>query len=211
MADEVVGHMTEKVVIPPADKIKLTPRRKPKKGTKNYKPFKPDKNLVPPMANAGDGYRIHFTGLTHDEKGYPVINAEIQEQMVRRLVEKINVNVDKIIDIKEYNIRNAEVVLIAYGISARAAYRAMELARKQKGIKVGMIKLNTVWPFPEKLIRKLAGKIKGFVVPEINYGQIVLEVERCAAGKAKTKLLGHGGGAIHTPEQIIEAIEEVVI
>jgi 2-oxoglutarate ferredoxin oxidoreductase subunit alpha len=210
MADEVVGHMTEKVTIPPIDKIKLTSRRKPKKGLKNYKPFKPAKDLVPPMAVAGDGYRVHFTGLTHDERGYPVINAKTQEQMVKRLVDKIRLNADKIIDIEEYNTRNADVILIAYGISSRAAYRAMELSRKQKGIKVGLIKLNTVWPFPEKRIRALADKVKGFVVPEINYGQIYYEVERCVAGKTKTKLLGHAGGAIHTPDQIIEKIEEVI-
>jgi 2-oxoglutarate ferredoxin oxidoreductase subunit alpha len=210
MADEVVGHMTEKVIIPPPNKIKLRPRRKPKKGTKKLKPFKPNKDLVPPMANAGDGYHVHFTGLTHDEKGYPVINAKVQELMVRRLIDKIKLNADKIIDIQEYNTRNADVVLIAYGISARAAYRAMLLARKKKHIKVGLIKLNTVWPFPEKRVKALAKKVKGFIVPEVNYGQIALEVERCAAGKAKTVLLGHAGGAIHTPYQIIEVIEEMV-
>lgn len=209
MADEVVGHMTEKVVIPPHENIKLTARRKPRSSPQNYLPFKPDKDLVPPMANAGDGYRVHFTGLTHDERGYPIINAEVQEQMVKRLVNKVRVNAAKIIDIQEFNTRNAEVILVAYGISVRAAMRAMINARKNHKLKVGLIKLNTVWPFPERRIKALAGKVKGFVVPEINYGQIVLEVERSACGQAEVKLIPHGGGAIHTPAQILEAVMEV--
>ena len=209
MADEVVGHMTEKVVIPPHENIKLTARRKPRSSPQNYLPFKPDKDLVPPMANAGEGYRVHFTGLTHDERGYPVINAEVQEQMVKRLVDKIRVNADKIIDIQEFNTRNAEVILVAYGISVRAAVRAMINARKHHKLKVGLIKLNTVWPFPERRIKTLAGKVKGFVVPEINYGQIVLEVERSACGQAEVKLIPHAGGGIHTPDQILDAVMEV--
>ncbi len=209
MADEVVGHMTEKVVIPFREEIKLYPRRKPRCSPQNYLPFKPDKDLVPPMANAGEGYRVHFTGLTHDERGYPIINAEVQEQMVKRLIDKVRLNADKIIDIQEFNTRNADVILVAFGISVRAAMRAMINARKRHKMKVGLIKLNTVWPFPERRIKALAAKVKGFVVPEINYGQIVLEVERSACGQAEVKLLPHGGGGIHTPEQILNAVKEV--
>ncbi len=148
MADEAVGHMSEKVVIPPPEEIKLFPRRKPRVPPEEYLPYVPDADLVPPMANAGEGYRFHVTGLTHDERGYPVMTAEAQDKLVRRLVDKIEKNRDDIIEIEEDGIKGAEVVVCSYGISARISKFAVELARKE-GIKVGMLKLITVWPFPE--------------------------------------------------------------
>jgi len=207
MADEAVGHMTEKVVIPPPEEITLLPRRKPKVPPEKYLPFMPDADLVPPMANAGEGYRFHVTGLTHDERGYPVMNAEAQDKLVRRLVQKIEKNKDDIIEIEENGIDGADVVVCSYGISARISKFAVECARKE-GIKAGMLKLVTVWPFPEETIRKIAGKVKAFIVPEINYGQIALEVERCAGGTADTVLVSHMGGGVHHPESIIEAIRK---
>jgi 2-oxoglutarate ferredoxin oxidoreductase subunit alpha len=207
MTDECVGHMTEKVVIPEADQIEIEPRRWYKGPKDKYLPFKPDKDLVPPMVKAGDGYRFHVTGLTHDERGYPVINAECQEQNVRRIVEKIRNNAEDIIEIEEDRIKGAEIVVVSYGITSRVALRAVDMARKD-GIKVGTLRLITVWPFPERRIRELAPKIKAFVVPEINYGQMVLEVERCAQGKAPAILVPHGGGWVHDPMDIYKAIRE---
>ncbi len=209
MMDECVGHMTEKVVIPPADKIEITPRRYTKVSPGKYLPYKAGKDLIPPMVKAGDGYRFHVTGLTHNEKGYPVMSAECQETLVRRLVEKIRLNAHKIIRYEEENIEGAEVIVISYGITARVAQQAIELARKD-GVKVGSLRLIVVWPFPERRIRELAQKVKAFVVPEMNYGQIVFEVERCAAGRAKTFLVPHGGGTAHNPEDIYKQIMEVV-
>ncbi len=208
MTDAEVGHMTEKVVIPPADEIEIYPRRKATVPPDQYLPYKPDKDLVPPMVNFGEGYRIHVTGLTHDERGYPVITAEAQERYVTRLVDKIRVNRDDIIEIEERDLEGAEVVVCAYGISARTALWPIELAR-QEGIKVGLLRLITVWPFPEERIKELAGKVRAFVVPEINLGQVVLEVERCAAGRAEVILVPHAGGAIHKPEKILTAIRRV--
>ncbi len=207
MADEAVGHMSEKVVIPPPEEIKLFPRRKPRVPPEEYLPYVPDADLIPPMANAGEGYRFHVTGLTHDERGYPVMTAEAQDKLVRRLVDKIEKNRDDIIEIEEDGIKGADVVVCSYGISARISKFAVELARKE-GIKVGMLKLVTVWPFPEETIRRIAGKIKAFIVPEINCGQIALEVERCAGGKADTVLVSHMGGGVHRPETILEAIRK---
>ncbi len=207
MMDECVGHMTEKVVIPPADKIEITPRRYTKVSPGKYLPYKAGKDLIPPMVKAGDGYRFHVTGLTHNEKGYPVMSAECQETLVRRLVEKIRLNAHKIIRYEEENIEGAEVIVISYGITARVAQQAIELAEKD-GVKVGSMRLIVVWPFPEKRIRELAQKAKAFVVPEMNYGQIVFEVERCAAGRAKTFLVPHGGGTAHNPEDIYKQIME---
>lgn len=207
MTDECVGHMTEKVVIPPPEEIELVERRWYTGPKDEYLPYKPDKDLVPPMVKAGDGYKFHVTGLTHDERGYPVINAECQEACVRRLVEKIRKNADDIIKIEEEEVDDADVIVISYGISSRVTLKAIGEARNL-GIKVGILRLVTVWPFPERRIRELAGKIKAFVIPEINYGQIALEVERCAAGKANTILVPHGGGWVHNPGDILKAIKE---
>lgn len=208
LSDEVVGHMTEKVRIPEASEIELVPRRKATVPPDKYYPYKPDDDLVPPMADAGDGYHVHLTGLTHDALGYPMIDAKTQEALVRRLVDKIRKNADAIIEYQALQLEDAEVVVIAYGITSRVAMYAVGLAR-EKGIKVGLLRLITIWPFPERIIRELAPNIKGFVVPEINYGQIVYEVERCAGGHCKSLLVPRMGGTIHTPEEILNMIEKV--
>ena len=205
MMDECVGHMTEKVVIPKAEDIDIVPRKWYEGPVKDYLPYKPDDDMIPWMVKAGDGYRFHTTGLTHDERGYPVMNAECQEECVGRLVRKIRDRADEIVILEEEHVDGADVVVLSYGISSRVAIPAIERARAE-GIKVGSLKLVTVWPFPENRIRELAGRVKTFVVPEINYGQISLEVERCAAGKARTTLVPHGGGWVHDEEVIYQAI-----
>lgn len=207
MTDECVGHMHEKVVIPPADKIELVERKWYKGPKDKYLPYKLDKDQIPFMIKAGDDYRFHTTGLTHDERGYPVINAECQDVCVRHLVDKITTNADKIIRTEEEEIDTAEIIVISYGITSRVTTKAVQQARKA-GIKVGTIRLITVWPFPEKRIKELAKKVKAFVVPEINYGQIVLEVERCAGGQAPAILVPHCGGGVHDPDDIFSAIKE---
>ncbi len=209
MSDAATGHMYEKVVIPPAEDIETVSRRKPTAPPDKYLPYKPDADLVPPMANAGDGYRFHVTGLTHDERGYPSTSVEVQDALVRRLADKINKNRDKIIELQEEDIDGAEVVVCAYGVSARVSFLAIQRAQEE-GIKVGMLRLITVWPFPEERIREIARRVRAFVVPEINYGQIALEVERCAAGMAKTILVPHMGGRVHKPESILDAIRQAV-
>jgi 2-oxoglutarate/2-oxoacid ferredoxin oxidoreductase subunit alpha len=208
MADEVVGHMSEKVVMRRVAPKELVQRRRPTVPPEQYLPYEPDVDLVPAMAIAGEGYRFHVTGLTHDERGYPVMTAEAQDRLVRRLVDKIRVNRKDIIRLDEVETEDADVVVCAYGITARVARRAVQQARDE-GIRAGLLRMVTVWPFAEDRIRELAQKVKAFVVPEINYGQIVLEVERCAGGMAKTLLLPHMGGSVHRPEVILEAIREV--
>ncbi len=210
MMDECVGHMTEKVVIPEADQIEIVPRNFYKGKKEDYRPYKFNgSNEITPMVKAGDGYNIHITGLTHDERGYPVINAEAQEKNVNHLVDKIIKNEEKIRLLEQDQVDGAEVIVISYGITSRVALKAVHDARVA-GIKVGTIRLITVWPFPEKLIRKLAGKVKAFIVPEINLGQISLEIERCAAGKAKTIHVPHAGGWVHDPNDILKAIKKGV-
>jgi 2-oxoglutarate ferredoxin oxidoreductase subunit alpha len=207
MADEVVGHMTERVIIPSAGQIEHIKRRKPDVPPEEYLPYKADGDGVPPMAIAGEGYRIHVTGLTHDEHGYPLMSAEGQAALVTRLVNKIRNNLDRILIVEETDLDEAEVVIVAYGISARTALLPMQWAREE-GLRVGMLRLVTVWPFPEERIRALAGQVRAFVVPEINLGQIALEVERCAAGQARSVPVTHAGGDIHDPRAILEAIKQ---
>jgi len=210
MTDEAVGHMTERVVIPPLEEIEHYPRRKPQNPPDDgYLPYSPDTDGVPPMACAGEGYRIHVTGLTHDEKGYPAtVSVEAQQKLVARLIRKIRDNRDDIIELAEDQVQDADVVVVAYGISARTAARPVRIAREM-GLKVGLLKLVTVWPFAEDRIRELAPQVKAFVVPEINMGQIALEVERCAGGQAQTILVPHAGGGLHDPGEVLEAIRRV--
>jgi 2-oxoglutarate ferredoxin oxidoreductase subunit alpha len=208
MLDEVVGHMLERVVIPSADQIEVESRCYTSKPPGEYLPFQvPEGKWVPEMVRAGQGYRFHVTGLTHDERGYPAMNAETQEKLVRRLIDKVRLNVDDIARYEEIELDDADVVVVSYGITSRVASRAVKLARAQ-GLKVGMLRLIVCWPFPERRIRELAGQVRAFVVPELNYGQMVYEVERCAAGQACCTLVGHGGGAVHRPEVIFQAIRE---
>jgi 2-oxoglutarate ferredoxin oxidoreductase subunit alpha len=209
MMDECVGHMTEKVVIPPAEAIEVVPRTLTDKSPEEYWPYQTNGRMVPEFARAGDGYRFHTTGLTHDERGYPEMSAECQERCVRRLVEKIRSNADRIVRFEEEETDGADVVVVAYGITARVARAGMELARK-RGVKVGFFRLVVAWPFPERRIRELAGGVRAFIVPEINCGQMVLEVERSAAGKAAAVSLPHAGGGVHEPERIAEALIEAV-
>ncbi len=205
LMDECVGHMTERVVIPPADEIDVVPRRLTAQAPDAYLPYRVDGDLVPQFARAGDGYRFHTTGLTHDERGYPAMDPESQEACVRRLVDKIRTNTDRIVRFEEDDTDGAEVVVVAYGITARVARAAIEMARRD-GVEVGMLRLIVIWPFPERRIAELAAGVKGLVVPEINYGQISLEVERAVAGRAPVIPVPHGGGAVHDPEVIAAAI-----
>lgn len=211
MTDEMVGHMTERVVIPPPERIENYPRRKPGVSPDDgYLPYQPDPDGVPPMACAGEGFRIHVTGLTHNPGGYPdTVSVETQRWLVERLIGKIQNNRDDIIELQEDQVEGAKVVVVSYGISARTAARPVRLAREM-GLKIGLLKLVTVWPFAEDRIRELASKVKAFVVPEINMGQISLEIERCAAGQAQTILVPHAGGGLHDPNDVMAAIKKAI-
>ena len=207
MLDEVVGHMTEKVVIPPADQIEVMPRRHTSKPQNDYLPYETNGDMVPEIAHAGEGYRFHITGLTHDERGYPNMSPQTQDKLVHRLQDKVRAGMDRICALEEDGLDDADVIVISYGITSRVAQRAIDIAR-QRGVRVGKLRLLTAWPFPEKRIAELAGKVKAFVVPELNLGQMVREVERAAAGRAKTLLVPHAGGAVHKPDDILSVILE---
>ncbi len=209
MTDAEVGHMTEKVVIPPAEEIEVVKRRKPTVGPDEYRPYYVEPGeWVSPMAAAGDGYHIHVTGLTHDEQGFPVTSDDsAQWPLVQRLIGKIEENKDDIIILEEDGLDDAAVIVVSYGIAARTSLWPIQMAREE-GIRVGLLRLVTVWPFPDEHIRALAARVDGFVVPEINMGQIVREVERCAAGQAEVFRISHPGGGIHDPQQVLSTIRQ---
>jgi 2-oxoglutarate/2-oxoacid ferredoxin oxidoreductase subunit alpha len=207
LADEVVGHMTEKVVIPRKEDILVVNRPRPDSSREDYLPFDTSSSMPSPMAIAGQGYHVHVTGLTHDERGYPVITDAVQERNVRHIVDKIRKNAENIIRVETVGLDDAEVVVVAYGCTARAARQAVEDLR-ERGYRVGLLKLVTIWPFPSNLIRAIAPRVKGFVVPEINYGQIAYEVERTSCGRSEVLLMALMGGSIHTPQEIEEAVGE---
>jgi 2-oxoglutarate ferredoxin oxidoreductase subunit alpha len=209
MMDECVGHMTEKVVIPSPDKIEITPRRYTTLPPDQFKPYAPAADLVPDMPPISQGYAFHVTGLTHDERGYPNMTPDVQDRMIRRLVNKIENAVEKITITDEENLDDADVVVVSYGITSRVAQRAIDMARA-KGLKVGKLRLITAWPFPDFKIEALATRVKAFVVPEINLGQMSREVQRAANGKCKTVAIPHAGGSVHRPQQILQAIEEAL-
>lgn len=208
MADEMVGHMSEKVIIPPVEELEIYPRRFTTKPPGQYRVFARDGNDVPDMVKAGDGYRIHVTGTTHDERGYPFMNEETQKRLIPRLISKITEHRKELTDVKEYFTEDAEIILIGYGITARTALWVTHLAR-QMNLKVGMLKLNIVWPFPDQVIKNLARKVKTFVVCEINMGQMVREVERAAGSFCDVIFLGHPGGGMHSPQEILQTIQKV--
>jgi len=205
LMDECVGHMYEKVRIPTEDQITILNRKTPH-DREHYLPYEPNDDLIPPMAIAGEGFHFHVTGLTHDERGYPVATREAQNKYVLRLSDKIRKNEEKIQEVEQFLTEDAEIVVVSFGITSRPAIRAVRLAREE-GMKVGLIRLVTIWPFPEKIIRDIARKAKGFVVAEMNYGQIVYEVERCARGKPVI-LSPNLGGEAHTSEEILDKIRQ---
>ena len=207
MLDECVGHMTEKVIIREPDQIDITPRRYTKRPPEEYRPFQPQEDLVPEMVRAGEGYRFHMTSLTHDERGYPSMTVEAQDRLVRRLVEKVKPFEGSRAIFETENLDDAEVVVVSYGITSRVAQRAVQLARSS-GLRIGKFRLISAWPFPGPHIHELARRVKAFVVPELNMGQMVREVERAAAGQAKVIPVTHAGGTVHQPEVILKAIVE---
>ncbi len=208
MMDEVLGHMTERVTIPPADEIPRAERKRPvgpPDDESRFLPYRADTDLVPPMAYAGEGYNVHFTGLTHDERGYPNLTAAAHDRLVNRLVDKVRRNAADIVLYEECFMDDAETVVVAFGCTSRSARRAVALAR-QRGVKAGLLRPVTLWPFPEARFRRWLAKgcVRRFIVPEINLGQMRREVERLTS--LPVDRINHAGGAMIPPQAILEAI-----
>jgi len=207
LMDEVIGHMREKVVFPREGQIPVIDRRKPPQGLKNFQPFAEDGDLVPPMASFGDGYRFHVTGLLHDPAGYPTLRPDEVNRWFERVFAKIERNLDDIIRYREEATEDAEVLLVSCGITARSAHAAARQARAQ-GLRVGALTLQTIWPFPEELVRDRGSRVRRILVPELNRGQLIREVERCVRHpEIAIEGINRLDGGVITPAQILEKLE----
>ena len=210
MLDEVVGHMREKIEIPNADEIEIFTRIKPELGDENYKAYRVEKDeLVPRMAAFGEGFHFHVTGLMHDEFGFPTNDTDISDKLIKRIMAKVDDNVDDIVLYEEKFMEDAEIVVVAYGGTARSAISAVKKAREQ-GIKAGLFRPITIWPSPEKKIDEISNKVRKIIVAEMNLGQYVLEVQRIVAGRTDIVSLGKGNGEVITPDEIFTKIKEVL-
>ena len=209
LLDEVIAHMREKVEIPAPEDVEVINRKKPTVPPEKYLPFRPDEDGIPPMANFGEGYRYHVTGLVHSEKGFPISDSQQIDHFIRRINNKIKKNIKDILIYEEYLLDDAEVALIAYGSVARAAERTVKLTR-EKGLKVGLLKLLTIWPFCFEEVNRLAQQVDLIIVPEMNLGQMVLEVERASQGKCRVVPYGRVDGELINPIEILGKIQEEI-
>jgi len=207
LMDEVVAHMREKVVLPEPSEVEVIDRVKPSVPPEWYLPYEDTSFGVPPMGIFGEGYRYHVTGLTHDIRGFPTLRQDEIDPFILRLFRKISSHFDDIQLVESFQISDAELVIVAYGCVARAAHRAMVEARA-KGLKVGLLRLITIWPFPRKFVEPLTRANRTLLVPEMNMGQISREVKRVNQGMAGVVSLNKIDGTMITPQEILEKIQE---
>ena len=208
LTDEIVGHLRENVTLPTADELDIYPRRLPQKTrAEGYQPYAVGEDLVPDVARFGDGYRIHVTGLLHDETGFPSGSPVVTEQLIHRLHEKINRVGEEIIHTEEAFMEDAEYAVVSYGGTARTAYEAVREARAN-GIKVGFLRLKTIWPFADAAVGRLADRVRSILVAELNYGQLVGEVTRAAHGTPVRPCLKYNM-LDFTPQEITAAIRQM--
>lgn len=208
LIDEVVAHMREKVTFCDDEEIEIINRVKPTVPPEWYIPFEDTPSGVPAMANFGEGYRYHVTGLTHDIRGFPTSRPDEIGPFISRLFRKISQHLAEIEAAEAYETEDAEITIIAYGSVARSAKRAVRDAR-EKGLRVGLLKLVTLWPFARLAVEKVLQTSKVLLVPEMNMGQISREVKRVNRGIARVFTLNKVDGTIITPEEILRRIEEV--
>nr|WP_302467686.1 2-oxoacid:acceptor oxidoreductase subunit alpha [Geomonas oryzisoli] len=208
MPDEIVAHMRERIVFPEPGELEVVNRTAPSVAPAEYKPYDTSFGDVPPLAAFGSGYRFHVTGLNKGQDGFPTTKAAWVQAEEERQVRKVDANIDDIVQFEEYELADAEVAIVAYGSTSRSARFAVNEARKQ-GIKAGLFRIKTFWPFPEKQIAALAGKVKAFITPEMNLGMCTGEVKRCAEGKAAVHGIFRVDGEPINPGQILEKIKEV--
>jgi 2-oxoglutarate/2-oxoacid ferredoxin oxidoreductase subunit alpha len=205
LADEVVGHMRERVELPEVRADEIVNREMPTVPPEWYEPFGNPPSDVPALAPFGDGYRYHITGLLHDARGFPTSRLDEIQPWIERVFRKIDGSRDDICMWDQDGIEDARTLLVAYGSPARSARQAIKLARARYGRKVGLLRLKTLWPFPEKALERAAENVQRVIVVEMNLGQIALEVERLV-GRGKVQRVGRADGQMVTPEQILDAM-----
>ncbi len=209
LGDEIVAHMREGFELPEEGEVEIVNRKRPTVPPDEYLPYKADDDDIPPMAAFGEGYRYHITGLTHDETGFPTNDPKKIDELNRRLYRKIYNYLDEIVDYEEEGIDGAKVVLLGYGSVSRSALSVSRMLRKE-GLPVGYFRPVTVWPFPEREVKEISKKVDLIVVPEMNMGQLVLEVERVSCGGAKVLHYGRVDGEPISPLELVEFVKGVM-
>ena len=211
LMDEVIGHMREKIELPDNyDEIPQAERKMPTCAPEDYLAYGCEEgSKVPAMAPFGSGYRWHVTGLVHDETGFPKGTGAATKESQDRLRTKLTDNLDDIVQVENYRMEDAEFAVVAFGGAARTAYEAVDMARAE-GLKVGFVRPITIWPFAEKQMQDLAGKVKGILVHELNCGQYVLEVERAVAGKVPVSLFAKYDNESATPAELLAEIKKAM-
>jgi 2-oxoglutarate ferredoxin oxidoreductase subunit alpha len=205
LMDEVVGHMREPVALGELDPAQIANREMPTVPPEWYEPFGNPPSDVPPLAPFGEGYRYHITGLLHDPRGFPTSRPDEVQPWLERIFRKIDRHLDEIAMWEADGIDDARVLVIAYGSTARSARQALKIARARYGRKVGLLRLKTLWPFPEAVLERAAEDVQRVIVAEMNLGQIAMEVERIV-GRSKVLRVGRADGQIVTPQQIVDAM-----
>lgn len=207
LIDEIIGHMREKVVVPDKSEVETIDIKIPTVSPENYFPYNYTSGKVTPLAPMGEGYRYHVTGLIHGETGFPSQKHDVIVNAENWLYDKIYKNIADIEKFEEYEMDDAEILVVAYGVVSRSVRQAISMARSG-GIKVGMFRPITIWPFPDKQIAEASKKIKKILVPEMNMGQVILEVQRNADGSKVFGLNDVSGDPI-APDLIYEKIKEI--
>ncbi len=205
LMDEVIGHMRQPVELPEADSVARIDRTGTDVPPEWYKPYGDSVSDVPAMAGFGEGYRYHITGLFHDAMGFPTQRLDEIDPWTQRVQRKIESNRQDIVMVEEDGLENAKTVVVAYGATARSARHAIKMARQRRH-KVGQVTLLTLWPFAEEVIDRVARTARQIIVPEMNLGQLALEVER-VAGRNKVVQVNRANGEMVTPQMILDAIE----
>jgi len=209
LSDQVIGHLSENVTLPDSETLKLIERKKPEGDPANFLPYRPDEDLIPPMAAYGDDYIVHASSTTHDETGRSNFSPAVNANLLDRLRDKILKNKDDIVQVEHFGPRHADITLISYGASSRVS---KHVVHKLKGsLSVNLLRLITIWPFADKEVAEALSKVKAAIVVEMNQGQIIGEVER--VNKTNTLLyhVSRTDGELITPEQIISRIKEVAV
>ena len=210
LMDEVIGHMREKIELPDDySDFPQAERKQPDCAPEDFKAYAADESLVPAMPAFGSGYRWHVTGLVHDETGFPKGTPAATLAAANRQRAKLENNIDDIVQVENYRMEDAEFAVVAFGGAARTAYETVDMARAE-GLKVGLVRPVTIWPFAEAQMKELAGRVKGILVHELNCGQYVHEVERAVNGKVPVSLYAKYDNEPATPAQLLEEVKKAM-
>ena len=210
LMDEVIGHMREKIELPDDySDFPQAERKQPDCAPEDFKAYATDESLVPAMPAFGSGYRWHVTGLVHDETGFPKGTPAATLAAAKRQRAKLENNLDDIVQVENYRMEDADFAVVAFGGAARTAYETVDMARAE-GLKVGLVRPVTIWPFAEAQMKELAGRVKGILVHELNCGQYVHEVERAVNGKVPVSLYAKYDNEPATPAQLLEEVKKAM-